>query len=82
MNGSDNTRNSYTYLSDDTYALTSDEAIQRVGGCGWFQFGLVMVIMFNCTLPGHIMYIIAFLQDRDITTINCVDFDGNSMICD
>ena len=78
----ENSTTTYTSLSEPDQCLSSDEAIQRVGGFSRYQCGMVLVMIITCSLPGHISYIIAFLQNRDIPTIICHDFNGTSSVCD
>ena len=63
-------------------SLTTEQAIFKVGGFGWYQLVAGAILIFSFSLTGQIIYNLSFLQDTKNVTILCRSPDGVTSECD
>ena len=64
-------KDQYESISNYQTYITSDAAIQRVGGTNLFQNLLFCFVSVTASLTGHFLYNIALFQDTDNIIILC-----------
>ena len=61
--------------------LTSDEAIEKVGGCSRFQIIILIGTFFTFSSSGMIAYSLPFLENKSEIHITCHYKDGSTRGC-